>query len=136
MAGLLLLAVAAGDEAPRERIERALGAATVETLLAQRHLRISPVCGGDVDAARHLVRDALLRLDARRGGDRERREALEDFEEGGDETTIWRLAEAARRHDRVRRPGDAEAGAAVEASNRAYYDSLLDTEAGKRRTEK
>ena len=120
----------------RARLDASLGPAPLETLLAESHLRISPVCRADRDGARHCVRDALDRLDAWRGSDRETREALEDFRDGADEGLTWRLAEAARRRDAARRSGAADAGTGGEVSNVAYYDSLLGTGVGKRRTRK
>ncbi|SDY57373.1 DNA primase [Jannaschia faecimaris] len=114
-----------------------IGPEALETLLAQRHVRISPVTRSDSDGARLCIRDLLTRLDARRGAVREAREAIEDFEDGADEAMTWRLAQAGKRHDASLRIGDENvASGDGESSFADYYDSLLATPAGKTNTEK
>lgn len=117
-------------------LDARLGPEALETLLAQRHVRISPITRGDGVAARLCIRDALTRLEARRGADREAREALEDFDDA-DEAMTWRLAQAGKRNDAALRTGD-DAGpdGETERSFADYYDSLLATPAGKTRTKK
>ena len=127
-----LLGVDAGAPAEDQRagLEARIGVETLEMLLAQRHVRISPVTRGDSDAARLCIRDALTRLDTRRGADREAREALEDFEDGADEAMTWRLAEAGKRKSDAQRGGAAPAEDEGETSFADYYDSLLATPGG------
>ncbi|UWQ17499.1 DNA primase [Jannaschia sp. M317] len=116
----------------QEQLLAFLGEDTLETLLAQSHVRISPAAraGADRETARLCIRDILTRLEARRGADRERREALEDFEEDADEAMTWRLAQATRRKEAAQRARQDSEGTADEASHADHYDSLLATPKG------
>ncbi|MEM7711175.1 MAG: toprim domain-containing protein, partial [Pseudomonadota bacterium] len=117
----------------RETLHHRLGPESLDSLLAQRHIRISPVTRGDAATARLCIHDALSKLAARRGADRERREAMEDFEDGADEALTWRLAQATRRRDATGRVAtDMLDGMGEEASHADFYDSLLATPAGKK----
>ncbi|WP_308915360.1 DNA primase [Jannaschia sp. LMIT008] len=104
---------------------------SLEPMLSLPHVRITPAGrpGTDDAAAAECIEDMLNRLDARRGADRERREALEDYDLGGDETLTWRLAEANRRRDAVARAARDEGGDedADEAERSAHLQRLLDT---------
>ncbi|MEM7489587.1 MAG: DNA primase [Pseudomonadota bacterium] len=134
MAELLLRIdpAATRDEARTTLAER-LSEATLESVLARRHVRISPVTRGDAAAARLCVHDALSRLAARRGADRERREAMEDFEDGADEALTWRLAQATRRREEAQRaPREAAAEDDDAAGLSDYLQGLLDTEVWKK----
>jgi DNA primase len=125
---LIALEPQIGAEAARITIDERLGHEALEILLAQRHVRISPLTRTDVDGARMCIRDALARLDARRGADRERREAIEDFEDGADEAMTWRLAQAGRLRDnsqRMARSDDLDGADEVGLST--YLQDLLDT---------
>ena len=120
----------------RDELRKRIGEGALETLLTQRHVRILPVMRGDGVAARSCVLDAITRLEARRGADREAREALEDFDDA-DEAMTWRLAQASKRHSAALRTRDVDTARDEEESSFAdYYDSLLATPAGKTRTTK
>ncbi|CTQ49996.1 DNA primase [Jannaschia donghaensis] len=138
--GQALLAADAGLEMGEmlDILEARIGTEALETLLAQRHVRISPVTRGDGDAARLCIRDATTRLEARRAKARETREAEEDFEDGAaDEAMTWRLAEAGKRQTAAMRPREDDTATGEEETSFAdYYDSLLATPAGKSTTEK
>ncbi|CTQ33878.1 DNA primase [Jannaschia rubra] len=112
----------------RAAIDAELGPQPLETLFAQRHLGISPVTRADANGARHCIRDALDRLDARRGADRERREAIEDFDESADEAMTWRLAQASRRREETQRARrDEDMGSDDDVGLSDYLQGLLDT---------
>ncbi|WGH79294.1 DNA primase [Jannaschia ovalis] len=109
-----------------------LGPDALESLLAQRHVRISPVLRS-VEDARLCIDDALARLRSRRGADRERREAMEDFEDGADEALTWRLAEAARRLEAVQRTRRTDDDSSEDSAGMSeYLQGLLDTEVWKK----
>ena len=125
---LIALEPQIGAEAARITIDERLGHEALEILLAQRHVRISPLTRTDVDGARMCIRDALARLDARRGADRERREAIEDFEDGADEAMTWRLAQAGRLRDNSQRMArNDDLDGADEVGLSTYLQGLLDT---------
>ena len=108
---------------------------TLDRLRGRPHLTVLPVARPDAEpeAVRRCVGDAFARLSARRGAERERREALEDFADGGDETLTWRLAQATRRRDEAARVSDAMRGEAGEQGSFAsYYDDLLATALAKK----
>ncbi|MEM7644541.1 MAG: DNA primase [Pseudomonadota bacterium] len=124
------------DEARQILLSR-LGEDALESVVARRHVRISPVTRGDAAAARLCIHDAISKLAARRGAERERREAMEDFEDGADEALTWRLAQATRRRDEAQRaPRDAADEDQSEAGLSDYLQGLLDTEVWKKGTRK
>lgn len=114
-----------------EQLSMSVGDEALDYLLAQAQVRISPVArpGADHETARPCVRDALNRLDARRGADRERREALEDFADGADEAMTWRLAQATQRKEAAQKTmrGDDTASQDDDAADKDYLQGLLDT---------
>ncbi|MFO6465572.1 DNA primase [Jannaschia sp. KMU-145] len=119
-----------------DMVQDRLDPETLETLLAQSHVRISPVRRG-AEQARLCVEDAVTRLAARRGADRERREAMEDFDDGADEALTWRLAEAARRHDAAQRARTTDDATGEDAAGMSdYLQGLLDTEVWKKTKKK
>ncbi|MCK0169327.1 DNA primase [Jannaschia sp. S6380] len=112
----------------RETVAERIGAEALELVLAQRHVRISPVVRSDLHGARVCILDAWTKLAARHGANREAREAMEDFAEGADEAMTWRLVQAARRRDAAQRASRAdEATDADEAGLSEYLQGLLDT---------
>ncbi len=125
-AALLTLPPAAD---PVEHLQDTVGRDGLETLLARNHVRISPVTRSGIEGARPCIRDALNRLDARHGVERERREAMEDFEgDGGDESMTWRLAQASRRRDDAMRTAPESASYAEDETDLSdYLQGLLDT---------
>lgn len=125
-----LLALDPGTESGEVRalLAERIGEDALELVLAQRHVRISPAIRSDRDGARACVLDAWTRLAARHGADRETREAIEDFAEGGDEAMTWRLVQAARRRDAAQRASRTDDAAdADEAGLSEYLQGLLDT---------
>ncbi|MEM8824299.1 MAG: DNA primase [Pseudomonadota bacterium] len=121
----------------QETLRARLGGNALESIIARRHVEISPVSRGDVTAARLCIHDALSKLAARRGADREKREAMEDFEEGADEALTWRLAQATRRReDALRAPREAAEEENEDAGMSDYLQGLLDTEVWKKKTRK
>ncbi len=132
---LLTIDLAGGDAAVATALAEGIGADALETLKAQRHVRISPVLRADAEAAGACIRDALLRLQARRHVGREAREAMEDFD-AADESMTWRLGEARRRQIASLRTEDAVAAGEGERSFAAHYDSLLAMPGGKRQRKK
>jgi DNA primase len=128
---------AAGRDEALERLAARLGPDALDSVLSRRHVRISPVVRGDATAARPCIHDALSKLAARRGADRERREAMEDFQDGADEALTWRLGQATRRRDAVARvPAAVMDDVGEERSHADYYDRLLATAEGKTRKTK
>ncbi|SFI86654.1 DNA primase [Jannaschia pohangensis] len=127
IAGILLASETGIDL--RDKVAARIGEEDLETLLGQGHLRVSPVLRSE-DGARRCVRDALNKLAARRGADRERREAMEDFaDDTADEAVMWRLAEATRRRDAAARSGgsDDDGPGDDDAADKDYLQGLLDT---------
>ena len=108
-----------------------LGAPALDRLLGAAHVRISPAGrpDGDIETAADCVRDTLRRLEARRGAEAERAEAMEDFAEGGDESLTWRISQATRRRDATMKVNfDAmSADAEQDEANAAFLQGLLDT---------
>ncbi|WP_299952854.1 DNA primase [uncultured Roseobacter sp.] len=120
----------------RTRISDALGAETLENLLAQRHVAIVPCIRspGDVEKARMTVAEELAKLHSARGLDAEIAEAVEDLNGVADEGLTWRLSEAAQAADRARRSGQEDTaeydlgdnGARISREERGALDALLD----------
>ncbi|PWJ10337.1 DNA primase [Jannaschia seohaensis] len=123
----------------RGQLNREIGEEVLDSLLAQPQIRISPAAraGATPEDAHPCILGAFVSLETRRGIDREAREALEDFADGGDEAMTWRLAQAARRrHDAARVSDGMKGDGATEASNASYYDDLLATALEKKRRKK
>ncbi|MEL7184336.1 MAG: DNA primase, partial [Pseudomonadota bacterium] len=129
-AALLRLPDGIDPHEAQERLEAMIGPETLESLLGRSHVRISPAAwpGATADTARPCIDDALTRLDARRGAEREKREAIEDFDDSADEALTWRLSQAAKRRDQAQKTQRAP----VEDRNDSegfsdYLQGLLDT---------
>ncbi|SER58711.1 DNA primase [Tranquillimonas rosea] len=89
----------------RGEIERELGGELLEKLFSQRHIALVPAlrAGGDAEMAAACLKEEVAKLLAWRGAAQELDEALEDFDRGSDEATIWRLSQAAEaRNNAVR----------------------------------
>ena len=129
LAAALLLVDPAGDVAAvRRQVEASGTVRTLETLMAQRHVANSPAVRADLDGVRACVHDAFAKIGARACAERERREALEDFEGGADEALTWRLAEASRRREATQRAPRAEIGTSENTEALSdYLQGLLDT---------
>ncbi len=124
-----LMSLPAGAAEPMAWLAEKVDMQSLESLLARSHVRISPVTRGGAAGARPCIRDALNKLDARHGADRESREAMEDFEQdGGDESMTWRLAQATRRRDESFRAAREDAAADEDETVLSnYLQGLLDT---------
>lgn len=127
-ASLLAVDPLTDSQSLRATLGDKLGAESLESVLGQSHVRISPVARADLDQARLCVQDALTKLAARWGADREAREAMEDFEDGADEALTWRLAQATRRrHEALRAPRDDTSMSEDSVGMSDYLQGLLDT---------
>ncbi|MEQ6248499.1 DNA primase [Sulfitobacter sp. HNIBRBA3233] len=108
----------------RDRISDALGPDAIENLLAQRHVAITPCIRkpGMADLTAMTIAEELAKLKAQRGLEEELHDALDDLTGEADEGVTWRLAEAARAHDRARRSGQEDQAEYVIADNGARLD--------------
>jgi len=113
----------------------AMGASTLEKLMGERHVAITPALRrpGDIEVARLCLAEELAKLTARRGHAREIADAMEDMGGLADEGVTWRLDQAVRAVDRALR-GDGEDrteyetgenGAKMKKDERHELDALL-----------
>ena len=119
----------------REKIYDAVGEYTLENMLSQRHVAITPCIRspGNLEKTRMTVAEELGKLEAVRGLDEEIADAVEDLTGTADEGLTWRLGEAARNADRAQRSGQedtaeydiAENGAHISRDERSAFDALL-----------
>lgn len=120
----------------RTHVQQALGAAPLEKLLTQNHVRISPGVrrAGDAEVARLCLTEEFAKLVARRGQAREIEDAVDDLSGVADEGVTWRLAQASAAVDRAGR-GDnedkaeyavGENGARMKKEERSAFDRLLE----------
>ena len=119
------------------RISDALGEDTLENLMRQRHVAITPCIRnpGNVDMTAMTVAEELAKLEASRGLDAEIADAAEDLTGVPDEGVTWRLSEAARAADRARRSGHEDTaeydvgdnGAHISRDERSALDALIGT---------
>jgi DNA primase len=109
-----ILRHAHGDVPPAEAVAAELGAAALEKLFAERHLRIVRALrpGSGADEARACLKEEFDKIAGLRGAARETVEAQEDIGSLADEGLTWRLKEAAEARDRALR---AEADDAAES---------------------
>jgi DNA primase len=123
-------------EVLREKISSALGEDTLENLLSQRHVAITPCIRnpGDTEMASLTVAEELAKLEAARGLDAEIAEAVEDLNGVADEGVTWRLSEAARAANEASRSGHEDAaeylvgdnGARIDKDERSAWDTLME----------
>ncbi len=80
--------------------------AALDALMTRPHLRITPVIRqpGDNDQAALCIAEALAKLDAGRGAQREIEDAMEDMSGLVDEGLTWRLHQAVEARHRADRP--------------------------------
>ncbi|UWR23539.1 DNA primase [Sulfitobacter sp. S190] len=121
---LILRFAAQGDAVLREKIENALGFETLETLLAQRHVAITPCIRkpGNAEITAMTIAEELAKLHAARGLLDEVTDAVDDLSGEADEGVTWRLAEAARAAEMARRSGQEDKAEYVIANNGARLD--------------
>ena len=119
----------------REKIYAALGEQTLENMMSQRHVAITPCIRnpGDVDLTRMTLAEEMAKLDATRGLDAEIADAVEDVSGVADEGLTWRLSEAARNAERAQRSGQEDTaeydigdnGAHISRDERSALDALI-----------
>jgi DNA primase len=96
-----ILRHAAQPDSLRDRVSHEAGPA-LETLMAERHVAIAPpVHSPDAELAMNCVAEALAKLTARRGAQREIEDAMEDMTGLVDEGLTWRLSQAAEARNRA-----------------------------------
>ncbi|MCT8161506.1 DNA primase [Pseudoruegeria sp. SHC-113] len=132
---VLLRAHPASSDAAKEAIATALGPDALENLFAPRHVQISPTVRtpGDTTIAAMCVAEAMAKLKARRGAQREIAEAMEDLTGVADEGLTWRLQQAAEALNRAERSETEDTteyetgsnGALVSREERETFDKLL-----------
>ncbi len=121
---------------PRANIEMALGPETVENLLRQPHVAITPAVRkpGDLALARMTLTEELAKLKTVRGLSEEIAEAEEDLMGVADEAMTWRLGQAAEARNNAMLSGldedgagdfaVGENGAPIDKDERAALDAL------------
>lgn len=121
---------------PRSAVENALGLETVEILLRQPHVAITPAVRnpGDMELARQTLTEELAKLKTERGLNAEIAEAEEDLLGVADEAVTWRLGQAAEARNNAlishqEEGGDFAVGAngaPIDKEERAALDALRD----------
>ncbi|QFS83851.1 DNA primase [Roseivivax sp. THAF40] len=132
----LLRAEPQSREAARDAAAAAIGGAALETMLAARHVAITPCLRKpeDLELARLTVAEELAKLDAARGLAAEIAEAVEEAQETGSETRTWRLGQAAAvraQAERAVQEDDTDYetganGALIDRAERKSFAELLD----------
>lgn len=122
-------------QALREKIYNLLGEQTLENMLSQRHVAITPCVRnpGNVDLTRMTVAEEMAKLEATRGLDAEIADAVEDVSGLADEGLTWRLSEAAKNAERAQRSGQEDTaeydigdnGAHISRDERSALDALI-----------
>jgi DNA primase len=87
-----------GEDDLRDRIEEQIGAGPLESLFAERHVKITPAIrrAGDSEFAYNSVKEEFLKLEALRGHSMEVLEAQIEIAEAEDrEDLTWRLGVSA-----------------------------------------
>ncbi|MHA6324979.1 DNA primase [Roseivivax sp. CAU 1753] len=115
----------------------AIGAETLETLFAARHVAITPCIRqpDDTELARLTIAEELAKLGALTGLEAEIAEAVEEADETDNEARTWRLGQAAEAQAiaaRAAREDDTEYekganGALIDKAERKSFAALLET---------
>ncbi|KEJ89282.1 DNA primase [Sulfitobacter donghicola] len=113
-----------GAEVLRSNIDDMMGYDTLENLMSQRHVAITPCIRkpGDVEITTMTITEELAKLTAVRGLLDEVSDAADDLTGEADEGVTWRLAEAARAADLAQRSGQEDRAEYVIADNGARLD--------------
>jgi DNA primase len=121
---LILRFAADGADSLRSQIEEAMGYDTLENLMTQRHVAITPCIRnfGDAEIAKMTIAEELAKLATVRGLMDEVSDAVGDLSGEADEGLTWRLAEAARAADHAQRSGQEDKAEYVIADNGARLD--------------
>ncbi len=132
---LMLRHLHESPQALREKIYNVLGEQTLENMLSQRHVAITPCVRnpGNVDLTRMTVAEEMAKLEATRGLDAEIADAVEDVSGLADEGLTWRLSEAAKNAERAQRSGQEDTaeydigdnGAHISRDERSALDALI-----------
>ncbi|ABV93998.1 DNA primase [Dinoroseobacter shibae DFL 12 = DSM 16493] len=122
-------------DAPEISLEGTSCAQTLEAILSERHVTISPSLrpGCDPEVARMTVAEGFAKLAARTGWQREMEDAIEDFASVADEDLTWRLGQAAEAREAAGRISQtdtteydiADNGARISRDERNALDNLL-----------
>jgi len=125
-----------GAEVLHERIEAVMGAETLESLLSQPHVAITPAVRrrGDAEAARMTIAEELAKLKAEFGWTAEVSEASEEIAGVADEAVTWRLGQAAETRNRAQRSQQEDKaeyevgdnGARISRDERDAFEALLE----------
>jgi DNA primase len=113
-------------------VSATVGADTIDTLFALKHVRNTPAIrkSADLDTARTALAEELARQAALAGSAAEIREAMSDMAGLVDEGLTWRLGQAAEARDRALKSALPEGG--TEAEDRTamsgYLQSLIDNQ--------
>jgi len=121
---LVLRHAGEGASSLRGRIDDELGPYALETLMAQRHVAITPCIRkpGDHEMTAMTIAEELAKLAAVRGLKDEVQDAADDLSGEADEGLTWRLAEAAKAADLAQRSGQEDKAEYVIADNGARLD--------------
>ncbi|SLN39474.1 DNA primase [Pseudoruegeria aquimaris] len=132
---VLLRTEAETTEALEAEIRRSIGGEALENLFATRHVQIAPPVRspGNTTVAAMCIAEAMAKLKARRGAEREIAEAMEDLLGVADEGLTWRLQQAAEARNRAERSEAEDTteyetgsnGALVSREERETFDKLL-----------
>ncbi|MCP3971523.1 MAG: DNA primase [Rhodobacteraceae bacterium] len=119
----------------RGRVEAETGAAPLEKLLGQSHIRVIPAVRNttDTEGAMLCVAEELAKLEAKRGAAREVSEAMQDIADLADEGLTWRLGQAAEARNRAEHGATedkteyetAPSGAKLNRDERSAFVALL-----------
>ena len=121
---LILRYATEGRSTLRGRIDETMGYDTLENLMTQRHVAITPCIRkpGDAEVTSMTIAEELAKLAAVRGLMAEVNDAADDMTGEADEGLTWRLAEAARAADLAQRTGQEDKAEYVIADNGARLD--------------
>jgi DNA primase len=132
----LLRHVGDQPEVLRGNLVGELGPDTLEKLMSQSHVAITPAVrrAGDTEIAAACVAEELDKLGAKRGHAREIADAVEDLSGIADEGVTWRLSQAANAINGTGRGAQedktefetGENGAKMKKDERSKFDALLD----------
>jgi len=125
-----------GTDTIRAEISRIAGAETLESLLADPHVALTPPVRrpGDAEAARLCLAEELAKLQASRGLAAEIAEAEDEMLGQADEAVTWRLSQAAKARNSAGQGGNEDTaeydtganGARINRAEREAFDSLLE----------
>ncbi|MFT4620687.1 MAG: DNA primase [Sulfitobacter sp.] len=125
---LLMTPEGAQGEAFQSHLEAARAGEALETTRARRHVALNPCFGHgrggvmDAEAARLALQEVGAKLMARRGWDREMRDAQDEIHDTADEGLTWRLGQVAERLQKPEGDGEEAVAEVVTAPNGLELD--------------